>query len=206
MVCQSCADNVEKEYKSKQIKAMEKTETMENNSCMQLDKEVLPAKYFAEDDTMRSIGKYPEYVGTMMICIDSLENGVAQGRLHSYYLKDPIPFFSLDQLLFALDDVMDQAGTPQAWTEKRSFAKTKNKRKEVSEKEEAAQSIPPYYDLQTIRPKSGRIASFYIRVYSRMHSSMQGVVMIAGSSNQTAFRSELELLYLIREGLSLPTK
>lgn len=92
---------------------------------MQSDKEILPAKYFAEDDTMRSIGNYPEYVGTMMICIDSLENGVAQGRLHSYYLKDPIPFFSLDQLLFALDDVMDQAGTPQAWTEKGRLQKQK---------------------------------------------------------------------------------
>lgn len=206
MVCQSCADNVENEYKSKQIKAMEKTETMENNSCMQLDKEILPAKYFAEDDTMRSIGKYPEYVGTMMICIDSLENGVAQGRLHTYYQKDLIPFFSLDQMLLAMEDVLNQVGTPQAWTEARSFTKAKNKRSEDVEKKEIVQKISPFYDLQMMRPQRGRIASFYIRVYSRMNSSMQGVVQVAGISEKVAFRSELELLHLIYEGVSLPKK
>lgn len=179
---------------------------MENNSYVLLDKEVLPAKYFAEDDTMRNIGNCSEYVSTMMICVDSFENGVAQGRLHTYYQKDFIPFFSLDQMLLAMEDVMDQAGTPQAWTEKRSFAKAKSKCKEVSEKEEEVQNITPYYDLQTMRPQSGRIASFYIRVYSRMNSSVQGIVRIAGISEKVAFRSELELLHLIYEGLSLSKK
>lgn len=96
-----------------------------------IDKEVLPAKYFAEDDTMRYIGKYPEYAGTMMICVDSFENGVAQGRLHTYYLKDSISFYSLD---LAMEEVLNQVGTPQAWTETRSFTKAKNKRSEDAEK------------------------------------------------------------------------
>lgn len=57
-----------------------------------------------------------------------------------------------------------------------------------------------------MRPQRGRIASFYIRVYSRMNSSMQGVVQVAGISEKVAFRSELELLHLIYEGVSLPKK
>lgn len=179
---------------------------MENNSYVLLDKEVLPAKYFAEDDTMRYIEKYPEYVGTMMFCVDSFENGVAQGRLHTYYLKDSISFYSLDQLLLAMEEVLNQVGTPQAWTETRSFTKAKSKRKADAENEEFAQKVTPFYDLQTMRPQRGRIASFYIRVYSRKNSSMQGVVQVVGISEKVAFRSELELLHLIRDGMLLPKK
>lgn len=179
---------------------------MENKSFLQIDRETIPAKYFAEDDCVRSIRNYPEYVGTMIICVDSFADQLAQGRLHTFYYEEHFLFSSLDQLLFAMEDVMDQAGTPQSWTEKKTFAKEKSKRKKDVPKEKAAQNITPFYDLKTMCPPKGRVASFYVRVYSRMHSSMQGVVMALDSSDKVAFRSELELLYLIREKLLLPKK
>lgn len=179
---------------------------MGNSDFVLIDKEVVLSKYFAEDDCVRSIGKYPEYVGTMMICVDSFDNGLASGRLHTYFYEKSIHFFSLDQLLFAMEDIMDETGITQPWTEKRTFEKVKRRRKKTTSEVVIVQDIAPFYDLQTVQPPKGRVASFYVRVYSRMNSSMQGVVMTLGSSNKVAFRSELELLYLIREKLSLPQK
>lgn len=166
------------------------------------DRDIIPAKCFAEDKNLRNIGGYPEYVGTMIICIDSFDNSLARGRLYNYFCETPLPFYSLDQLLFAMEDVMDKTSIPQAWTKKRTFSKGKSTQIKKEPKDSACQNGFPFYDLQTMRPKRGRLVSFYVRVYSRMHASMQGVVMSYGSSEKMAFRSGLEFLYLIREKLS----
>lgn len=182
---------------------MEEIKTMGKNSdILEDDKEVLQVKYSVEDDIMRSIDNFPKYINTMMVCVDSFDDGIAKGRLYFYFKEDAISFLSLDQLLFAMEDVMDQVGTPQAWMKKRSFSKGKND----SGKGEPIQNRNPFYDFQAICPQKGHIASFYVRIYSRMNSSVQGGVKFEGNSENVAFRSELEFLHLIREGLSLATK
>ena len=171
---------------------------MEENSHVQTDREILPENN-NEENLTRSSQNCPEYIG-MMICVDSFENGLAQGRLHTN--ETPIHFLSLDQLLFAMEGVMDRAGTPQAWTEKRAFSQAKGKRKKAGAKKVSVQKICPVQSVKITPAQKGRVANFCVRVHSRMNSSMQGIVTDVESSERVAFRSELELLYLIREILS----
>ena len=46
------------------------------------------------------------------------------------------------------------------------------------------------------------LASYFIRVLARQHSSMQGVINRAGKDGVCVFRSEMELLRLIRDDLT----
>lgn len=47
---------------------------------------------------------------TMLLCFDSLEGGVASGRLWSSCCEEERPFHGLDSLLLTMEDVMDEAG------------------------------------------------------------------------------------------------
>ena len=60
----------------------------------------------------------------------------------------------------------------------------------------------PYHTPEDFHVKGGALASFYLRIYGRRHSSMQGVIgRAAGQASLTPFRSEMELMTLIRGAL-----
>ena len=46
--------------------------------------------------------------------------------------------------------------------------------------------------------------SLYIRVLYRQNASMQGVVKFVGNTEQYTFRSDLELMWIIRDMLEHP--
>ena len=58
---------------------------------------------------------------------------------------------------------------------------------------------PPFYSIETLRAAKGELANFYIRVYSRQHASMQGVLVNAKNNDTYAFRSGLELIRVLHE-------
>ncbi len=62
-----------------------------------------------EDDLPRSGGRWPEYAATMILCFDRWENDMAIGSLWTFFQSTPIPFHGLDNLLFIMDAMMDQA-------------------------------------------------------------------------------------------------
>ncbi|MDO4541713.1 MAG: hypothetical protein Q4C00_02640, partial [Bacillota bacterium] len=69
-----------------------------------------------------------------------------------------------------------------------------------------AEEIPfvkqiPFYYLTDLQPKQGNLANFYIRVYSRRNSSMQGFITWHKTQVTMGFRSEMELILLIRNVL-----
>ena len=47
---------------------------------------------------------------TMLLCFDSLEGGVAAGRLWSSCCEEERPFHGLDNLLLTMEDMMDETG------------------------------------------------------------------------------------------------
>ena len=65
-----------------------------NEQCIVIGSDVLIPRYIAEDDIPRDGSRWPEYANTMMICIDSFENGLANGRLHNFYFEETDSFFS----------------------------------------------------------------------------------------------------------------
>lgn len=153
---------------------------------------------------------HPEFSHTMMICVDSFENRLAQGRIHTYYFDNVIPFNSLDQMLFGIEDILDRADEAQRDTQLRtSFLQKNNVRMAVKTNEEFYNELekarpkkqPPAFTPETMKAKAGALANYYIRVISRQHSSMQGVISRAGKEGACVFRSEMELLRLIRDDL-----
>lgn len=173
---------------------------------------VLMPKYIAEDDIHRDGGRWPEYANTMLICIDSFEKGLANGRLHNFYFEETDNFSSLDQLLFSMEDIMEKAQMPQATYSVRKptpMKKTSDKRKKrvaeidtVETDEPCLGKFSPFYTLQTLNAVSGRLANFYIRVFARQHASMQGLLVDSESNEIYAFKSELELIRYLRDLLN----
>ena len=46
--------------------------------------EVQDAMYISEDTIPRNGGVWPEYAGTMLVCVDGKGRGLIFGRLHNY--------------------------------------------------------------------------------------------------------------------------
>ena len=148
-----------------------------------------------EDDLPRNGGRWPEYASTMILCFDQWENDVAVGSLWTFFRSTPIPFRGLDHLLFIMDALMDQAEQPIPWMEQRHIKEQvkphPNRRKNHSRRTASPIQRPLSFRL-------GLLATVSVRVYTRRHATMQGV--LRAEHNQTVcFRSGLELLYLLRE-------
>lgn len=75
----------------------------------------LEPRYIAEDEISRDGGQWPEYCRTLVVCVDSFENGLAEGWLHSFCLPAPRPFHSLDQLLFSMEEVLNESKLAEPW-------------------------------------------------------------------------------------------
>lgn len=164
----------------------------------------LKPRYIAEDDIPRDGGQWPEYANTIMLCVDSFDGGLAQGRIHTFFFNDETHFSSLDQMLFALEDILDKTQAVQRDSALRKPVRSKKPRKQVDEDEMFARPVPafaPYYTLADLSVRKGKLASFYLRVYARQHASLQGVLAWARHKYTVAFRSEMELLVLLRDAL-----
>ena len=140
-----------------------------------------------EDDLPRSGGLWPEYAATMILCFDRWVNDMAVGSLWTFFQSAPIPFRGLDNLLFIMDAMMDQAEQPISWMARRHI---KEQRRLHSGRR--AQIQKPL----SFRP--GLLATVSVRIYIRQHATMQGALRVEGN-REICFRSGLELLYLLRE-------
>lgn len=122
---------------------------------------------------------------SILICIDSYENGVPQGLI---YLpgQQAQGFDSLSQLLLRTEQLLDLTGLLQSFTIPRSFA--------------AAGPLPeaPREANDLTR---GRLATFQMRVLFRQHASWQGELQWLESGEHQSFRSVLELVSLMDSAL-----
>ena len=114
---------------------------------------------------------------------------------------------SLDQLLFAMEAIMNRVGVPQRFEEMRSIHVPGKKKcgrpsKSVVQMKEDLKTTGCAYTLQNFQVKRGQLTSFYVRVCYRQHSSMQGYLSWVEHDCQVVFfRSEMELMSLIREAI-----
>lgn len=138
--------------------------------------------------------RWPDYAFTMLICFSSWQDQIAQGELWSYFSKDPRPFRGLDQLLFAIEQAVDEAGRPAAWQEPRQVFE----RQGLS----SSQALGPYYEPYALAGKRGAYYTASVRVYYRQHASMQGELTLSEPPRKIRFRSALELLHLLQSALA----
>lgn len=121
---------------------------------------------------------------TLLVCVDSYENGVPQGQL---YLpgQQGERFTSLSQLLLRGDRMFEQNGI-QSFTVPRIFAVTR-----------PLEEAPCYAGEMT----QGNIATFELRLLFRQHASWQGEILWLEKNTRQNFRSVLELVCLMDSAL-----
>ncbi len=157
-----------------------------------------------DDEIPRDGGRWPEYTSTMLVCFSGWEGGVACGALWAFYFKNPRLFRGLDQLLFAMESVMDEAKHPQAWYERPNLSLCGKRQRYSKEKPDSAASMArmtPYHPPDGLAQTRGRLCTVAVRVYCRQHASMQGKARLLNGGNVVCFRSALELLHLLQEML-----
>lgn len=176
---------------------------MGRENMLRVPEEVLRSMFILEDDLPREGGAQPEYAATMSICVDAFENGLASGRVCSYFARESRGFQSLDQMLFAVEELLDLSGVPMRDTELRKTIPAvqpgRRKKPERNGKETAEpMGRTPLCRPGELRIQRGRVTSFYIRVFARQHTSVQGVVAwTEKGTRMEAFRSGMELMSLI---------
>lgn len=125
---------------------------------------------------------------TTMICVDSYEQGVLQGRYYNYgQPNDGHSFQSLTQLIVGMEHILDSANYPQSFTAVRTFAISPQAKKQNDAEEQS---------------RKGKLATFVVKVLFRQHTSWQGSVTWLEAQSEQPFRSVLELILLMDSALS----
>lgn len=124
---------------------------------------------------------------TSIVCVDSCNDGVLEGRLYNPYLPEGRSFRSLTAFLKEMSNILDQMDFPRSYTEKRTFLPDRH-----------SQAPPALRQDQT-----GQKATFAIRILFRQNASWQGSVTWLEGRQEQSFRSALELIFLISSALEL---
>ena len=131
---------------------------------------------------------YGEEYRTTLVCVDSYQKGVPQGRFYNPYMEAEQTFQSLTQFLQGMERTLEMMDFPKAYTTTRTFA--------------------PLPDCATGPPlsqsKPGTQATFAIKILFRQNASWQGSITWLEGKREQSFRSVLELILLMSTALETP--
>lgn len=122
-----------------------------------------------------------------LVCVDDYEGCILKGRLINPGVHEPIPFYGAVQFFREMEKLLDDMRFPEAFSQIRVF---QNK------------SLDQPKEETTSAEDMGRMASFNLRVLFRQNASWQGSVTWLEGKQDEAFRSALELLFLMDSALS----
>lgn len=125
---------------------------------------------------------------TTLVCVDSYQNGVPQGRFFNPYMSAEQSFQSLTQFLQGMESVLEKMDFPKAFTVTRTFA--------------PLPQYPTGPPLGSCRP--GAAATFQVRILFRQNASWQGSITWLEGKREQSFRSVLELILLMGSALDCP--
>lgn len=127
--------------------------------------------------------------GSFIVCIDSYDNRILNGRFYPSSNDEQFPFNSTMEFLKCLESKLDSAQYPQSFCSGRAFQPNQ---------------LPSEATLQPSAPRcNGRIATFSLKILFRQNASWQGSLCWLENDQEVVFRSVLELLLLIDNALSL---
>ena len=119
---------------------------------------------------------------TTMICVDSYNECVLEGRFYNQYCPDGISFHGAIDLLKKMETILNEHKAVQSFSTVRSFAE-----------KPAASVLTSSGEVNC----KGKVATFVTKVLFRQNASWQGSVSWVEGRNEVPFRSVLELLLLI---------
>ena len=143
--------------------------------------------------SIASLKVVPEDMRTSIIRIYSYRDKNPQGTFYNSYYGEEVVFENLTQLLFTMENLMDEMGYPQASVRTHGF---KEGPKRMTRTSVAKQLL--------LSPDQEAIATFKVKVLFRQGASWQGRVCWTGSKEEMSFRSALELIKLIDSALPQP--
>ncbi len=126
-------------------------------------------------------GKLNNLYRTIILCVDSYDNGVPRGRFYHPNNEDCCSFQSLSEFLIKMEQSLDAASFPQPFTAVRTFSR----------------QSPPALQLSRVSNMEGRLGTFAIRILFRQNASWQGAVRWVEGEREESFRSALELIFLL---------
>ena len=129
---------------------------------------------------------------TILVCADSYDDLLLKGSIFHGSFGEGRKFANLMQLIIMIEDILDNTGFPRMTTEKRRFNTFRAQSKIVEGGDEK-------FAFET---KTGKLATFRLKVLFRHNASWQGSVAWIEGGNEEPFRSSLELLMLIDSALA----
>lgn len=123
---------------------------------------------------------------TTLVCVDSYNNGIPQGRFYNPHLTTGKTFHSLMHFLQEMEQTLDMMDFPKAFTATRTFATPPE-----------STAGPPGSECQV-----GRQATFAVKILFRQNASWQGSVTWLEGKREQSFRSVLELILLLNSALA----
>lgn len=130
------------------------------------------------------------------ICVDSYDDGQFAGELYHCYSKEPVMFNDLPQLISAVEGLMNSIHFPQESYKRRSF-----KHIEPEADALAIDAEKKGLEIEDLKKKQGKIATFLFAVTSRANVSWQGDIYFIEGDECASFSSEIELLKLMANAI-----
>lgn len=121
-----------------------------------------------------------------IVCIDDYKNGILSGRMYNPFFNEGVSFRSTMEFLKKLDSMLEKMNFPQSFSASRVFRPM----------QEVDTAEPP-----TAAQKTGKAATFALRILFRQNASWQGAVTWIEGNQEESFRSVLELLFLMDSAL-----
>ncbi len=122
---------------------------------------------------------------TSVVCIDTWQCGVPTGRLYTPQFPQGRAFCSLTHFLQEMEAALDTMELPTAFAGLRTFG----------QRSQTTPEPPPPGG------RTGKVATFMLRVLFRQNVSWQGSVTWLEGKQEQSFRSVLELVLMISDAL-----
>lgn len=154
--------------------------------------------------TASEIRRITDCIRAALICIDGEKEGEIHGKIQNCYLKSPISYYNLGDLILKLDEMCNWLKTPHYAMEPRFFNKeTKErywKRVEQKKNEQVKGKFECLNTSQTFSKEVKTQKTLLVKIEFRQNASLQGYVMCKSMKGQSIkFRSALELMRMIKE-------
>lgn len=130
--------------------------------------------------------KYKNKYHSTVVCIDSYNDKILNGRLYNEYLKGVVYFKSTMEFILCMSGILNKMDFPKPFLAARMF----NETAEFNLHEKKSDGL-----------KNGNLATFWVKIIFCQNSSWQGSVSWLNESKEESFRSALELLIMLDSAL-----
>ncbi len=132
-------------------------------------------------------------VPNYQVCIDFADGVNLSGRMYCGLEKRGIEFADIQQLIIAMDDIMNKISFPQSTVEKRAFGDRERLRMNLSRQE--------LLEMRKFMAdnEKGKQATFIVQVEYRHNAEWQGNVKWVEGESTHEFASTLDLIKFLDE-------